>query len=189
MFFLQVSVPDLQSNLILNPHAVRAGEYWRLITAAFLHADILHLMVNMYALYILGTQVETFLGKTKFIIIYLGSAITGSLMSVNITNSLSLGASGAIFGLLGCLAYFGYHYRLYFGDALKNQIIPVIVINLIIGFTIPLIDNAAHIGGLIGGIFIAMAVGLNRKEEQVSRIHGLVITLLYLGFLIYLMMN
>ena len=187
-FILVHSVPGFLETFILSPNAVRAGDYYRLITAAFLHVDVLHLFVNMYALAILGNQVETFLGKWKFLLIYLGSAVTGSLMSVNITNSLSLGASGAIFGLLGCLAYFGYHYRLYFNDALR-KIVPIIVINLMIGFALPIIDNAAHIGGLIGGAFIAMAVGLNRKEEQISRINGAVITLIYMVFLIYLMMN
>jgi len=173
--------------LALNPDEVRAGEYWRLITSAFLHADIIHLMVNMYALSILGKQVETFLGRSKFLLIYLISALTGSLMSVSITNSLSVGASGAIFGLLGCLAYFGYHYRLYLGDALRSHILPVIFINLIIGFTIPLIDNAAHIGGLIGGAFLAMAVGIGRKDEKNSRIHGVIISLIYISVLIYLL--
>ena len=188
--FLLIPVnTEFWHTLALNPNAVRAGEYWRLITAAFLHANIIHLFVNMYALHILGTQVETFLGRWKFLLIYLISAITGSLLSVTITNHLSVGASGAIFGLLGALAYFGYHYRLYLGDALRGQIIPVIIINLAIGFAIPYIDNAAHIGGLIGGAFIAMAVGIGRKEDKLSRINGVIISIIYLAFLIYLLLN
>jgi len=189
MYILTVGSPELFGLLVLDPEAVRAGEYYRLITAAFLHGNIFHIFVNMYALYILGTQVETFLGRIKFVSIYLVSALTGSMMSVIITNSLSVGASGAIFGLLGALAYFGYHYRLYLGDALKNQIIPIILINLVIGFTIPMIDNAAHIGGLIGGIFIAMAVGLSGKKEQVARINGIVISVIYIMFLTYLIIR
>jgi len=189
LFFMFPPRSSIWYDLALDPNAIHAGEYWRLLTAAFLHADVFHLMVNMYALSILGRQVETFLGKGKFLLIYLGSALTGSLMSISITNSLSVGASGAIFGMLGCLAYFGYHYRLYLGDALRGQIIPVILINLAIGFMIPLIDNAAHIGGLIGGAFIAMALGLGRKDERASRINGAVVTLIYFAFLIYLLLS
>jgi len=186
MFILSYSSPELLNALLLNPSLVKTGEVWRLVTAAFLHADVIHLLVNMYALHILGNQVENFLGKNKFLLIYFGSAITGSMLSIIITNSLSLGASGAVFGLLGALAYFGYHYRLYLGDVLKNQIIPVILINLMIGFMYTRIDNAAHIGGLIGGVFLSMAVGLNHKDEQVSKTNGIIISIIYIAFLLYL---
>ena len=126
---------------------VKSGEVWRLISSMFLHIGFLHLLFNMYALWIIGKQLETFLGKFKFIIIYLGSGFLGSLLSVVLHTSVSAGASGAIFGLLGSLLYFGYHYRLYLGTVLKTQIIPVIILNLIIGFTLSGIDNFAHIGG------------------------------------------
>ncbi|MEG1900713.1 MAG: rhomboid family intramembrane serine protease, partial [Bacilli bacterium] len=129
---------------------VKAGEIWRLLTCAFLHIGLTHLIVNMYSLYVIGNQVENFIGKIKFLIIFIVSAISGSLFSIIGGTSVSAGASGAIFGLLGALLYFGYHYRLYLGEVLKRQIIPIIILNLVIGFVVPGIDISAHIGGLIG---------------------------------------
>ena len=151
-----------------------------------MHASILHLVFNMYALSIIGKQVETFLGKPKFLLVYLFSGLTGSLLSCAITNSYSLGASGAIFGLMGSLLYFGYHYRLYLGSVLLGQIVPVIVINLVIGYITPSIDNAAHIGGLVGGLFISMALGVNKDDERSSKVNGIITSLILLLFLIYL---
>jgi rhomboid protease GluP len=158
---------------------------FRLITSAFLHGGILHLLFNMYALFIIGTQVENYVGKGKFIGIYLISAISGNLMSCIFGNSVSVGASGAIFGLLGALLYFGYHYRLYLGSVLKNQIIPLIVLNLILGFMMTGVDNAAHIGGLIGGYLSMMVFGIKGKTNKTDRINGCIVLSIYLIFLIY----
>lgn len=160
-------------------------QVFRLITSAFLHGNILHLLFNMYALYIIGTQVENYVGKWKFLGIYLLSAISGNLMSCIFTTGISVGASGAIFGLLGALLYFGYHYRLYLGSVLKNQIIPLIIINLILGFTVSSIDNAAHIGGLIAGYFAMMAFGVKGKSDQRERINGSIVLIIYFLFLSY----
>ena len=167
--------------------AVKAGEIYRLITCAFLHAGILHLIFNMYALYVIGHQVETYLGKFKFTCVYLISALSGSLMSCIFTDALSVGASGAIFGLLGSLLYFGYHYRLYLNDVLRTQIIPVIIINLIFGFVVSGVDNAAHIGGLIGGYLATMALGIPGKAKKQEKINGSIVLVIYLAFLIVLL--
>lgn len=186
MFALTMTIPKLANMFILDPIAVRNGEVYRLLTSTFMHASILHLVFNMYALSIIGKQVETFLGKPKFLLVYLFSGLTGSLLSCAITNSYSLGASGAIFGLMGSLLYFGYHYRLYLGSVLLGQIVPVIVINLVIGYITPSIDNAAHIGGLVGGLFISMALGVNKDDERSSKVNGIITSLILLLFLIYL---
>lgn len=186
MFALTMTIPKLANMFILDPIAVRNGEVYRLLTSTFMHASILHLVFNMYALSIIGKQVETFLGKSKFLLVYLFSGLTGSLLSCAITNSYSLGASGAIFGLMGSLLYFGYHYRLYLGSVLLGQIVPVIVINLVIGYITPSIDNAAHIGGLVGGLFISMALGVNKDDERSSKVNGIITSLILLLFLIYL---
>ena len=171
----------------LYSYAVESGEVWRLLTAGFLHGGLLHLLFNMYSLYLIGTQIENFVGKWKFLGIYFGSMITAGLMSILLSpNAVSIGASGAIFGLLGALVYFGYHYRLYLGSILRNQIIPLIVINLLLGFTISGIDNAAHIGGLIGGLLISMALGVRGKEGKQDRINGVITYTIYLAFLAYL---
>lgn len=163
------------------------NEYYRLITTAFSHYDIFHLLFNMYALYIAGSQIENFFGKAKYIGIYLFSAITASLLSLTFMNEGggSLGASGAIFGLFGALLVFGYHYRVYLGNTLRSQIIPLILFNLALGFLEPGIDNGAHIGGLVGGILITMAMGVKYKENKTERTNGLILSIIVLGFLIY----
>lgn len=116
------------------------------------------------------------------------SGLCGSLLSTALSgrNAISVGASGAIFGLLGAIAYFGYHYRVYLGNVLKSQIIPIILINLFIGFTFSGIDNFAHIGGLIGGIFATMSVGVPDKSSTSDKANGSALLLIYTIFLIYL---
>lgn len=169
------------------PEAVKAGEIYRLITCVFLHSGIIHLLFNMYALYVIGHQVETYIGKFKFTVIYLISAISGSLMSAIFTNAMSVGASGAIFGLLGSLLYFGYHYRLYLGDVLRSQIIPLIIANLVLGFILPGVDNAAHIGGLIGGYLATMALGVKAKSKKQDMINGTIVLIIYLVFMSFIL--
>lgn len=165
---------------------VKSGEFWRLLTCVFLHGSFIHFLVNMYSLAIIGTQVETFIGKSKFVMIYIISAIGGSLMSLvfNASNIISIGASGAIFGLMGALLYFGYHYRLYLSEAMRNQIVPIIVINLIISF-IWGFDNAAHIGGLISGYLAAMALGIENKSTKRDMANGWIVLTLYVAFLCF----
>ena len=166
---------------------VQAGEVWRLATSMFLHIGLVHLVVNMYSLLIIGRQLESFLGKWKFLIVYLGSGIIGSLLSVVVHTSISAGASGAIFGLLGSLLYFGYHYRLYLGTVLKTQVIPIIILNLLIGFMVPGIDNFCHIGGLVGGYLLTMALGVPGKTKKSDRINGSIVLILLVAFLSYML--
>lgn len=166
---------------------IRSGEIYRLITCMFLHANIFHLLFNCYALYVIGSQIESFMGKGKYLIIYLLSGISGALLSMIFSgNSLSIGASGAIFGLLGSLLYFGYHYRVYLGTVIKSQIIPLIIINLVIGTLSMGIDNFAHIGGLIGGILATSAVGVKYKSSKSQIINGIVMSIIYFAFLIFM---
>ena len=166
---------------------VKNGEYYRLFTCIFLHIGIMHLLCNMYSLYIIGREVENLFGKIKYIIIFILSGIFGSIMSLAFThNTISAGASGAIFGLLGALLYFGMHYRTYLGEAIKRSIIPIIVVNLIIGFFAEGIDLAAHIGGLVGGILLAMMVGVPDKSKTKDIINGTILTIIYLIFISYL---
>lgn len=159
----------------------------RFVSSAFLHANIIHLLFNMYALYIIGTQLENYIGRGKYISVYFISAISGALLSSIFSNAVSVGASGAIFGLLGAILYFGYHYRLYLGSVLRNQIIPLIVANILLGFVISGIDNAAHIGGLIGGYFTMMALGVSGKSEKSEKINGFIVLSVYLLFLTYIL--
>lgn len=167
--------------------AIKMGQIWRLATGTLLHAGIIHLFVNMYSLCIIGSQLENFIGKKKFLFVYVISAISGSLMSCLFSNNLSVGASGAIFGLLGSMLYFGYHYRLFLGNVLRAQIIPIIALNLFLGFMINGIDNAAHIGGLIGGYLAMMAVGVTGKSEKNDKINGTIVLVIYIAFLIFML--
>ena len=183
-FSANVLVKFGANNILL----VKNGEIWRLITCSFLHVGFIHFLLNMYSLRVIGPSVEGLIGKGKFVFIYLLSALSASLMSLVFVDSniVSVGASGAIFGLMGALLYFGYHYRLYLNDAIKTQIIPVIVFNLLIGFMISGIDNGAHIGGLIGGYLATMAIGIKNKSEKRDMINGWIVLILYLAFLSYI---
>ena len=174
----------------LASKTIGANQIWRLISCAFLHVSLIHLLLNMYSLNILGTQVETFLGKIKFTIIYLVSAITGSLLScvLSSANVVSAGASGAIFGLMGSLLYFGLQYRTYLGASVRTQILPIIIINLGIGFMPGFgIDNFAHIGGLVGGYLSTMILGVDGKSKLSDKINGTICLLIYIAFTIYML--
>ncbi len=186
--FSRLSNLDIFTPLALNNYHVKAGEIYRLITATFLHADFFHLLFNMYALYLIGSQLEGFYGKTKYTLIYLISGIFGSMLSLLFLGpNWSLGASGAIFGLFGSLLYFGYHYRIYLGTTIKTQILPIILINLVLGFAIPGIDVMAHLGGLIGGILISMAVGIKNQTPKNEQINGIILSILSIVFISYLL--
>ncbi len=174
----------VQRNLVLDYH-----EYYRLFTAMFIHIGIVHLLCNSYAIYVIGSQVETFYGKMKFLIIYLLSGLCGSALSICFSDAVSAGASGAIFGLLSAILYFGYHYRLYLGNVLRSQIVPVIILNLSLGFLLPGIDNAAHIGGLVSGLFLSMICGIKTKENKVNRINGVVLLSIFIAFILFLINN
>ena len=177
----------LKYGALFKPYITEYNEYFRLLTCAFVHIGIIHLFFNMYALYVIGMQLESFLGKLQYLIVYLFSALTGSIMSCVFTeNAISAGASGAIFGLLGSLLYFGYHYRVYLGNVLKSQIIPLLIFNLLLGFMLVGVDSAAHIGGLIGGLLITMALGVKYKSTTSEKINGWILTLIYTSFIIYL---
>lgn len=178
---------NLINNYAIWGPSIRNGEWYRLFTGIFLHGGILHLLFNCYALYVIGTQVENFMGRFKFLVIYLISGLSGALFSIIFNhNAASIGASGAIFGLMGALVYFGYHYRVYLGNVVKSQIIPLIVLNLLLGFMSSGIDNFAHIGGLIGGSLSAIAMGVKDKSSWFEQMNGWIITAIFLAFLIYM---
>jgi rhomboid protease GluP len=130
------------------------GQFWRLFTPMFLHGSILHIGFNMYALVVIGSGLERFFGQGRFILLYLAGAFAGNVFSFLLSPNPSLGASTAIFGLLGAQAIFLYRHREIFGGqaraALQN-VITIAVINFIIGLQ-PGIDNWGHLGGLLGGL-------------------------------------
>jgi rhomboid protease GluP len=133
------------------------GEVWRLLTSMFLHIGLMHLFFNSYALYIFGIEVERLYGNARFVVIYLLAGLWGSLISFAFGPNLSAGASGAIFGLLGVMLAFFRRHRELFGDSGRRQVINLLgiaVFNLVLGFTVPGIDNLAHLGGLVSGAIL-----------------------------------
>ena len=156
--FLSADGPMLFEALALDKRAVADGEYWRLWTVTLLHGDYLHLAFNMYALWIVGPLVERWYGGLRFVIFYLACAATGSVGSFAFGGDVaSVGASGAIFGLFGILAAASrvHHPVDRQARAIATQIGMVILLNLLFGFASGgRIDNAAHIGGLIGGLWL-----------------------------------
>lgn len=182
----------LDYNMIINCFAnyyinVKNGEIYRLLTACFAHANFLHIFFNMYALYYIGPMVEKYYGKLKYLLIYLGSGIMGSLFSVVLSNNVSIGASGAIFGLFGSMLYFGYKYRATLDGFVRSGIIPVLFINLILGFIVPNIDVYGHIGGLVGGLLLSYIVGVYRKCKKKNTINGLIIITILIASLSYML--
>ncbi len=182
----------LDYNMIINYFAnyyvnVKNGEIYRLLTACFVHANFLHIFFNMYALYYIGPMVEKYYGKLKYLLIYLGSGIMGSLFSVVLSNNVSIGASGAIFGLFGSMLYFGYKYRATLDGFVRSGIIPVLFINLILGFIVPNIDVYGHIGGLVGGLLLSYIVGVYRKCKKKNTINGLIIITILIASLSYML--
>jgi rhomboid protease GluP len=136
---------------------VTGGEYWRLFTANFLHIGLMHIAFNLYALYIVGTEVEMFYGPWRFLVIYLLSALSGAIASYAFTYGLSAGASTALFGLIGTLFAFFTRNRDVFGEVSRTRLtnlIVVVAMNVFLGLSISAIDNWGHIGGFIGGFML-----------------------------------
>ena len=157
----------LIANFALFAPSVTDGQWWLLITAGFLHGSIIHLLFNVYILWVLGSQLENIVGKTKFIIIYFGSLLGGSIASYLFSplGSYSIGASGAIFGLMGAMLVVGRKRNL---DI--SQITTLVVINVVIGFVLSGIDWRAHLGGLAAGALITWilinATSLKGKNQR-----------------------
>jgi rhomboid protease GluP len=152
-----------------NPFIIE-GEWWRLITPVFLHIGFLHLLMNSFALYYLGPLVERIFGNLRFIMIYLFAGFAGALASFAFSPSLSAGASGAIFGCFGALLYFGVIYPKLFFRTMGMNILVVIGINLAFGFTVSGIDNAGHIGGLIGGFLASGVLHFPKRKKPLMQI-------------------
>lgn len=162
-----------------NP-LIYEGEWWRLVSPIILHIGFLHLLMNSFALFYIGPAVERVYGKWKFLFIYLLSGITGSIVSFAFSPFLSAGASGAIFGCFGALLYLGVHNRKVFFRTMGSNLLIIVGINLALGFVIPNIDNAGHIGGLIGGFLAALIVQLPDYKKIFLRIIGLIGTVILL---------
>jgi len=172
----------------LNHYIQARHEWWRFITPMFLHVNLLHLLVNMYSLWIVGPYVEKLYGSAKFLVLWVLTGIAGVVASYltvrpglsggplvrfifKSADEPSAGASGALFGLVGVLFVFGIKYRRELPEGFKRAfgtgLLPMILMNLFIGYVLRgFIDNAAHLGGLVSGALLALAVDYRRPGEK-----------------------
>lgn len=144
------------------PLTVEQGEWWRLWSCTFLHIGVVHLACNMITLFSVATKAEQVYGNARFLALYALSGLAGSLASVFTGDSVSAGASGALFGVCGAIAVLGWRYREQWPPAFRRSLfqgmMPMIGYNLLYGFSNSGIDNAAHLGGLVAGAAFALAV-------------------------------
>lgn len=146
------------------------GEWWRFITPIFLHIGFLHLATNTLALYFLGEAVERIYGNIRFPFIYLFAGIIGVIASFLFSPNISAGASGAIFGCLGALLYFGVIYPKLFFRTIGINLIVILIVNLVFDFSATGIDNAGHLGGLAGGFLAAGMVHFPKQKKPLLQL-------------------
>jgi membrane associated rhomboid family serine protease len=168
LFFVEAVSPQMQSELALRSLAVADGEQYRLLTSAFMHYGITHLLFNMYALFVVGPPLEVWLGRLRFTALYALSALGGSVLVYLLSplNAATAGASGAVFGLFGAAFVVGKRLNLN-----VQWVVGLIVLNLAFTFVIPLLGGAniswqGHIGGLVTGAVVAAAYAYAPRERR-----------------------
>lgn len=170
-----------------NPLII-TGEWWRFITPIFLHIGLMHLLMNTLGLYYLGTAVEKIYGPLRFFWIYLFAGIIGCIASFTFSSNLSAGASGAIYGCFGALLYIWLIYPKLFFKTLGRNLITILVLNIVISVTIPGIDLAGHLGGLVGGFIATGIVHFPKKKKPLTQMiflflgMALTASLLFFGY-------
>lgn len=142
-----------------GPSIFRNHEWWRLVTAGFLHGGWLHILMNTWVLYDLGAQTEQVYGTPRFLVIYFAGSVAGFYLSALENPVLSIGASAGIMGLIGAMVAFGVVNRSSIGRAIRNFYLRWVVYVLAMGFLISATDNWAHIGGLAGGFAVGYVAG------------------------------
>jgi rhomboid protease GluP len=170
-----------------NP-LIAGGEWWRLVTAGFLHGGIIHILMNSWVLFDLGAQVEEFYGASRMLVIYFIGTVAGFYASAWWSSAISVGASAGICGLLGAMIAYGVRSQTSMGASIRGMYIRWALYILAFGFLMPLTDNAAHVGGLAGGFGIGYIAGtpgrLRSPVEYVWKIAaGLCILITALCFL------
>ncbi len=154
-----------------TPYIVQNGEVYRLFTSMFLHFGIEHLVNNMLVLFVLGSRLEQVIGKLRFLFIYLAGGIAGNIFSLilelrNQDFSVSAGASGAVFAVMGAMIYVVIRNKGWLEDLSMRQILVMAAFSLYFGFTSSGVDNAAHIGGMIAGFVLAVLIWHPRKKRD-----------------------
>lgn len=186
---------DMDMNVLLDmgalygPDVIQKNEWWRLITAMFLHAGMMHLVMNMFSLYYVGQGVEQYFDTKAYLSIYLFSGIIGGIVSLYVhPNSVGVGASGAIFGIFGALAGFFMANRDKIEDhskAFMKNFASILGINLVLGFAISSIDVSAHVGGLIAGFIGGYVISKNSSLVWVYSVAMLIISFMGISNLVH----
>jgi rhomboid protease GluP len=177
----------IQFGAKFNPLIIE-GEWWRFFAPIFLHIGLLHLFMNTLGLYFLGSAVEKIYGSIRFFWIYIFAGLIGSIASFTFSPNLSAGASGAIYGCFGALLYLGFIYPKLFFRTLGMNVIVILLLNIVLSFNISNIDQAGHLGGLVGGFVAVGIVHFPKKKKILSQflflLFGVILTtsLLFIGF-------
>jgi rhomboid protease GluP len=146
---------------------ILAGQWWRLITAGFLHGGIIHILMNSWVIFDLGATVEEFYGTARYLVLYFISTIAGFVASSWYSGAMSIGASAALFGLLGAMIAAGMRSTHPLGSAIRAHYTQWAIWGLVMGFLPGLrIDNAAHIGGLVAGVAFGYLAGTQPLHER-----------------------
>ena len=181
LVFFNKNVVDFLENISLVNWPI---DIYKIFVCSFINVSILQFVFNMYALYVIGPQIENFYGKVKYLVLYFVIVLSGGLLNI-LFNSSILATSNCIpYGLIGALLYFGYHYRVYLDSVLKSQILPIIIINFVFGYI--LVGPAAfgQIFMLIAGFLFARAVGVKYHSTKSSIINGIIMSLILIIFLL-----
>ena len=161
----------LEHGAMYVPYMMEGKDTYRLFTSMFLHFDLDHLINNMLMLVVLGKTLESEIGKIRFLLIYFGSGLAGNILSgyadtLTGNFTVSAGASGAVFGLVGALIYIAMRNKGQIGNLSGRGMIFMVGISLYVGFTSSGVDNLAHIGGLIVGFILAVLLYWKRKRKR-----------------------
>lgn len=168
------------------PAVLMQGQWWRLVTAGFLHGGILHILMNSWVLFDLGAEVEMLYGTSRFIVFYFVSTVTGFAVSSHIGGHFSLGSSAGIFGLIGAMLAFGFTDRTSLGAQVKSLYMRWVIYGLVLSF-IPGVDFWAHLGGIAGGFVAGWLASTPRarlmwKEPLLRALAGICIALTVVAF-------
>lgn len=170
--FIAVNGGFIASNLYkfgaFNGPSVLSGDYYRLVTSMFLHGGIIHVTLNMFVLIQSANGIEEQMGKMKFLLFYLLTGITGNILSLYFSDprSISIGASGALFGIMGCYLFIALFRPNVLIRGARQKIVIMIAINLALSFAIPYINKSAHIGGLLSGFLLSFFLLRNKQASM-----------------------
>jgi rhomboid protease GluP len=166
--FMNIDVRTLLHFGAISPVALQLGQWWRLVTAGYLHGGLLHIGMNMWVLTMVSAQVEELYGPARMFVFFAIASVCGFYLSSVLVGTISVGASAGLTGLIGVMIAFGIHHRSAIGDAIKKQYLIWVGYILVSGFIIPGVDNAAHVGGLIGGFALAYLAGAPAYRNSAS---------------------